>query len=58
MISAVGEKAISEMESSGPWTWRSCERSTVVDWLGLKPAVAEFEKRDMVDGGRARGLKK
>ena len=31
MISAVGEKATSEMESSGPCTWRSWERSTVVD---------------------------
>jgi hypothetical protein len=30
----------------------------VVDWLGLKPAFVEVEKRDMVDGGRARGLKR
>lgn len=45
-ISAVGENARSEIESSGPWgTSRSPDMSTVVDWFGVFVVVA---KSDMV----------
>ena len=58
-ISAVGENARSEIESSGPWgTSRSPEISTVVDWVVLAVAVP---KSDMVvveeeEGGKAVGV--
>lgn len=61
-ISAVGENAISEIESSGPWgTSISPEISTVVDWFAVFAVVVP--KSDMAaaiqgEGGRCLGSAK